>query len=148
MTGSSIGAVSRRIGVKIPTIRFYEEAGLLRPPPRAANGRRQFGHSDERRLMFVKQARHLGFSLDEVRSLLRLADHPEQPCESASELVARHRAAVEERLLQLEALRQELEALDVDCSAVGRDCRIVEALTAGLDDNGKPKVASLSHARS
>lgn len=136
MSSSSIGAVSRRIGVKIPTIRFYEEAGLLPPPHRAANGRRQFGPRDERRLMFVKQARHLGFSLDEVRSLLRLADHPEQPCESASELVARHRAAVEERLLRLEALKKELEALDVDCAAVGRDCRIVEALTASFDDTG------------
>ena len=128
MDSASIGSVSKRVGMKIPTIRFYEEAGLLPAPRRELNGRRKFSAGDERRLVFIKNARQLGFSLDEVRSLLRLADYPEQSCESAGELVARHQRAIDERLTHLRALKRELGALDVGCATTGRECRIIEAL--------------------
>ena len=130
MDSASIGTVSKRVGIKVPTIRFYEESQLLPAPERAANGRRLFSASDERRLVFIRRARQLGFSLEEVRSLLRLADYPEQSCESAGELVTRHQRAIDERLAHLRALKRELAALDVGCATTVRKCRIIEALAA------------------
>lgn len=126
----SIGALSRETGVKVPTIRFYESIGLLPAPDRSASDRRMYDHRAVQRLAFVRHARDLGFPVEAVRSLLELADHPEQSCADADRLAAEHLAEVERKIGQLEALRDELARVTAEC-ARGRvaDCRVIEVLS-------------------
>jgi DNA-binding transcriptional MerR regulator len=82
--GLSIGDLSRATGVKATTIRFYEAEGLLAPPARSEGGHRVYGRAHLDRLGFVRHARELGFGMEDVRELLRLADAaPDAPCEGA-----------------------------------------------------------------
>src|SRR3546814_4157931 len=74
----SIGELGRRVSTKVNTIRFYEEIGLLPAAERSASGRRRFTQLHLQRLRFVRNARSLGFSTNEIRSLLSLADQPEK----------------------------------------------------------------------
>ena len=83
----TIGVLARESGVNLETIRFYERSGLLPPPQRSAAGYRHYQAGDVRRLRFIRRGRELGFSLEEIRSLLDLAAHPESPCASADQLM-------------------------------------------------------------
>ena len=125
----SIGEAAKKTGLKVPTIRFYEQEGLIGPPPRTESGRRLYSDKDVRRLTFVRHARTLGFELPDIRSLLDLADHPERPCGDADRIATRNLEAVRRRIEQLRALEQELSRMIVACSggAVG-ECRIIESL--------------------
>ena len=75
-----IGQLSRRSGVNIETIRFYERVGILPKPPRSQGGHRLYDEAHEKRLHFVRRSRELGFSLDEIRGLLRLVDGGRYTC--------------------------------------------------------------------
>lgn len=145
MQQASIGEVSRRTGLKIPTIRFYEQSGLVAPPRHAENGRRTYSQTDERRLAFIQNARALGFSLSDVREFLALADHPDRPCGSAQDLVVRQKAAIDRRLAQLRSLRAELIRItDPTCTGSGLDCRILDSLAV---QRPKQKLAPTVKAR-
>lgn len=126
----SIGALARQTGVKVPTIRFYESIGLLPPPERTASERRVYDRRAVQRLAFVRHARDLGFSVEAVRSLLDLADHPDQSCADADRLAAEHLEEIERKIAQLQALRDELARVTAEC-ARGRvaDCRVIEVLS-------------------
>ena len=80
--------LAQRTGCNLETVRYYEKVGLLPEPPRTASGYRSYDSTHERRLRFVLRARELGFSLDEVRELLRLVDERDQPCAEASAVAA------------------------------------------------------------
>ncbi len=80
MTALSIGALARRTDVKVPTIRYYESAGLLPQPDRTASNRRVYDADAIDRLAFIRHARDLGFGMDAIRALLDLRGQPEQPC--------------------------------------------------------------------
>lgn len=127
----SIGEVAKTTGIKVPTIRFYEQEGLLPAPQRTPGGRRVYTDAEVRRLIFVRHARGLGFELDDVRSLLDLADHPDRPCDDADAIASRHLSVIEDRLRQLMALKSELTRIVRSCegSRVAGDCRVIEALT-------------------
>jgi DNA-binding transcriptional MerR regulator len=125
----SIGGLSRATGVKATTIRFYEAEGLLPPPGRTEGGHRVYARSHLDRLGFIRHARELGFAMEDIRELLRLADAaPEAPCEGADVIARRHLAAVRERLARLRSLEAELERM-TDCHN-GRvaECRVIEVL--------------------
>jgi len=127
----SIGALAKASDVKIPTIRFYEEIGLLPQPRRAANDRRVYDEAAVRRLTFVRQARQLGFSVEAVRNLLDLSDHPERPCGEANILAARQLDDVETKIARLETLRHALRLMvDTACDGQASDCRVIEALAS------------------
>src|SRR3546814_4465955 len=79
----AIGDLARQTGTKVNTIRFYEDIGLLPRALRTASGRRTYGAADVRRLAFIRHSRGLGFSVEEIRSLLALADEPERDCAEA-----------------------------------------------------------------
>lgn len=81
-----IGKLSTGSGVKVPTIRFYEQSGLLPTPPRTASDRRLYDDAALRRLAFIRHARQLGFDLDAIRSLLDLSDLPDHNCEEANRI--------------------------------------------------------------
>ncbi|MBB4200942.1 MerR family transcriptional regulator [Rhodoblastus sphagnicola] len=126
-----IGEATRRTGVKAPTIRYYEQIGLLPPPPRSEGNRRSYGDIDLRRLAFIRHARELGFEIDAIRALLTLQDDPDQPCATADAIAKARLAEVEQRIRSLQALKVELEAMVEGCSH-GRvaGCRVIEVLAA------------------
>jgi len=125
----SIGALSRRSGVHIETIRYYERAGVLPKARRAASGRRIYGEDDAGRLAFIRHARELGFDLAAVRALLAMQEKPELSCKAASDLASAQLSAVESRLNRLTVLRDELKRMVRACKN-GRvvDCRVIDAL--------------------
>ncbi|MCP8940394.1 helix-turn-helix domain-containing protein [Alsobacter sp. SYSU M60028] len=132
MSGQSfpIGEVARRSGVKPPTIRYYEEIGLLPAPPRTEGNRRVYDDADLRRLAFIRHARELGFEVEAIRTLLSLQDHPDQSCAAADTIARARLAEVDERIAKLLALKGELQRM-VETCATGRvaDCRVIETLS-------------------
>jgi DNA-binding transcriptional MerR regulator len=124
-----IGEVSYRTGIKVPTIRYYEQIGLLRPLPRSEGNRRCYGESELKRLAFIRHARELGFDIEAIRRLLALQDQPDIPCAEIDALVAEHVAAVNDRIQRLLALRRELEKMLTSCGG-GRvaQCRVIESI--------------------
>lgn len=130
----TIGALSRASGVNLETIRYYERVGLLPAPQRAGNGYRRYDGAAVQRLRFVRRGRELGFSIDDIRTLLQLADHPAQPCAQADALAARHLADVQARIRDLVAVRDELLRLSACHSDNAEHCRLLEALDARACD--------------
>ncbi|PKP88033.1 MAG: transcriptional regulator [Alphaproteobacteria bacterium HGW-Alphaproteobacteria-17] len=135
--GLPIGALASRTGTKVNTIRFYEDIGLLPHAARTVSGRRSYGPEDVRRLSFIRSARGLGFSIDEIRSLTALAAGPEQDCAEVRALAARHLLAVDERLARMAQLRCELARIVELCDG-GRvsECRVIEAIEAAPTSAG------------
>ncbi|MFG1423146.1 MerR family transcriptional regulator [Roseixanthobacter liquoris] len=125
----SIGAAAKASGVKVPTIRFYEQIGLLPSPPRTDGNRRLYGVSDLRRLAFIRHARELGFEIGAIRTLLVLQDYPDQSCETADKIARARLAEVEARIVSLVALQRELQRMIEGCAhgKVG-ECRVIEIL--------------------
>lgn len=124
-----IGELARETSTKVTTIRFYESIGLLRSAPRTASGRRTYDASDLERLHFIRNGRRLGFSVEEIRSLIGLAEDPDQDCGGASAIATQHLKDVDAKLAQLAMLRDELAALSQSCTrARMADCRIMKAI--------------------
>lgn len=129
----TIGELASNAGVTREAIRYYEREGVIPPAARGGNGRyRRYASADADRLRFVRRARELGFTLDEVRELLALAGgDPSQPCGDVNRIARSHLAQVEAKIAQLTALRRELRRLVRQCDvdiAVG-DCRVLGALS-------------------
>ncbi|MDZ4374450.1 MAG: helix-turn-helix domain-containing protein [Phenylobacterium sp.] len=130
MSTLTIGRLAHAAEVKIPTIRFYEQIGLLPPPDRSASDRRLYGEATVRRLRFIRHARQLGFSVDAIRALLALTDNPDRPCDDANALAAEQLADVETKIAQLQALRGELRRMvTANCHGRAGDCRVIEVLS-------------------
>jgi len=133
-----IGELSRRTGCNIETIRYYERIGLIPPPPR--RGRyRSYGGEDVARLGFVRRARELGFTLDEVRALLGLAAGGQTTCAEVRDLAAAHLTDVRARIADLRRMERVLADSVRACDA-GEDagCPLVETLYA-RSGKGTPK---------
>lgn len=129
MKSVAIGELSRRTAVKVPTIRFYEERGLLPTPERTEGNRRTYGEADVRRLRFIRHARELGFEVEDIRALLDLAGHPDRPCAEADAIARKHLADIEDRIARLTGLREEVRAMVEQCAGGHvRECRIIEVL--------------------
>ena len=130
MPALSIGTLAKATDVKVTTIRFYEQIGLLPEPLRASNDRRVYDERTLSRLAFIKHARQLGFAVDAIRTLLQLSDNPDQSCEQANILAAEQLAAVDSKIIRLQALRGELQRV-VSAACQGRvsDCRVIEVLS-------------------
>lgn len=134
--GIAIGKVSEATGVKVPTIRYYEQIGLLPAPPRTDGNRRSYDRKDAERLMFIRHSRELGFEIDQIRTLLDLQDRPEQSCADADTIARARLVEVKEKIASLRALEAELERMVEGCSH-GRveSCQVIEILA----DHGKCK---------
>ena len=129
MPALSIGKLAKAADVKVPTIRFYEQIGLLPLPDRTDSDRRTYEASAIDRLAFIKHARQLGFPIEAIRTLLDLADHPDRDCNDANALAQEQLDAVEAKIAQLEALRTELRRMvSAGCRGLASDCRVIEAL--------------------
>ena len=134
MSAISIKEAARKSGVKVPTIRYYEQTGLLAPPRRDGGNRRVFEDADLRRLTFIRHARELGFDIDAIRTLLDLQDTPERSCSEADAIAQARLADVNQRIRSLLALKAELEIMVEGCShGHVAECHVIEVLA----DHGK-----------
>jgi len=125
----NIGELARATGTKVETIRYYERIGLLPPPARTSGNYRAYARLHLGRLSFIRRGRDLGFSLDEVRELLRLSDDRERPCAEVDHIARAHLAEVERKLADLTMLRGELRQLIDQCHrGTVAECRIIVAL--------------------
>lgn len=125
----SIGELARVTGVKVPTIRYYEDIGLMAEAPRTGGGQRRYSSDARDRLGFIAHARDMGFPLEAIRSLIDLSEHPEKPCEGADQIAMRRLDDVNRRIERLTRLKHELERMLVGhCSGAAADCRIIEVL--------------------
>ena len=126
----AIGEAARRSGVSAKMIRWYEARGLLPPAERSGAGYRRYTEADVHTLRFVRRARDLGFTLDQVRELLRLADERGRPCDAIDRVAREHLGEGERKIADLEALRRELQGLIGQCRhGTVDECRIIEALS-------------------
>jgi DNA-binding transcriptional MerR regulator len=110
MTGLLIGEVAKRTGFPPPTIRYYEEVGLLKKPSRAESGYRSYSSKTIDELLFVKKAQALGFSLDEITEILKLSRSGQKPCERVLAMSHRHLDAIDSRIRDLQKFRGYLAA--------------------------------------
>ena len=125
----TIGKLGRAAGVKVPTIRYYEQIGLLPDAERSSGNQRLYSRAVQDRLSFIRHARELGFPLEAIRDLLGLSDHPDQSCAEVDAIARAQLEAVEHRIARLQALKGELQRM-VDQCAGGTilDCRVIEVL--------------------
>ena len=127
----TISRLADAAGVNVETVRFYQRSGLIDAPPRPYSGYRTYGSEDVRRIRFIKRAQRLGFTLDEVASLLKLEGS--QTCASTRDLAARKLALVETKINDLFAMKTALAAMVSRCDSedAGEGCPIIQTL---IDD--------------
>lgn len=125
----SIGAVSTITAVNIETIRYYERIGLLPAPDRTPGGNRQYAPAHLKRIGFVKRARGLGFSIEQIRSLLTMTDQQSLSCAHVSEMTAAHLVHIREKIADLQQLEKTLTELNGQCQQNKTElCPMIEDL--------------------
>jgi len=142
----SIGLVARRTGATVPTVRYYEEIGLLPPAARTESGQRSYDESTLRRLVFIRRCRDFGFSIDQVRELVGLVDRPDRPCVEVRDIAASHLLQVRQKLDELRALEVSLNTIVCGCETEcaggpAVDCTILEDLAVPVERQKAPPAA-------
>ena len=137
----SIGVLAQQTGCTVPTIRYYEEIGLLPIGPRTEAGRRFYGEGAVRRLTFIRRCRDFGFSIEQVRELVGLVDAPERPCAEVRDVAASHLKALREKLAELQALEASMSKFVHSCESACMGGATVDCTL--LEDLGSPS-SSLS----
>jgi DNA-binding transcriptional MerR regulator len=150
MSNLKIGALARQTGTNAPTIRYYEEIGLLRSAGRQAGNQRVYGDADVKSLTFIRRCREFGFSIDQVRSLVALVQDPASPCVQARDLAQEHLVAVRAKLAELKALERSIAAFVTNCDAscaggAGSDCVILDDLSKGAQQ--RPVLQQARHSK-
>jgi len=138
-TSLTIGDLAKATGTKVVTIRYYERIGLLPPPERTAGNYRAYEPRHLERLRFIQRCRDLGFTLDQVRELLRLSSQEGKSCTEVDHIAAAHLAETEEKIADLTRLAARLRRIISRCEGGGviADCRIIEALSPGAEDDDR-----------
>lgn len=126
----SIGELSKRTEVKIPTIRYYEEVGLLPAAERTEGNQRRYNEAGLERLSFIKHARELGFSIEAISALIGLQNHPDQSCRAASDIAVAQLANVRQKIKKLRSLEKELKRISEGCNGTGvsAECYVLASL--------------------
>jgi DNA-binding transcriptional MerR regulator len=137
MKSLKIGALASATGTAAPTVRYYEEIGLLPRAQRQEGSQRVYTDADVARLTFVRRCRELGFPIEQVRQLVSLADDRERSCLEARDLARDQWMAVQQKLAEVQALERAMAAFVDSCEQAcaggpGHDCQI-------LLDLGKPR---------
>ena len=127
----SIGELSRRTNVKVPTIRYYEESGLLDAPERTEGNQRRYDAAGLERLSFIKHARDLGFSIEAIAALIELQGHPDRSCAEANDIATAQLSDVRAKIKRLSALEKELVRISKGCDGDGvtEDCYVLASLS-------------------
>ena len=126
----TIGQLAVKAKVNVATIRYYERRGLMPNPVRRASGYREYPPQSVRRVCFIKHAQSLGFTLEEIAQLLRLAAGVPRSCNSARSLATRRIEEMDRKIAMLQAMRASLEQLVKTCHGPRRrgDCPLLDAL--------------------
>jgi len=133
MTILNIGQVAKATGISAKMIRYYESVGVIPPADRSESGYRQYRERDLHTLRFVRRARKLGFSLDDIRQLVNLWHNPSRPSLEVKNLALQQIAELEARIQELDSMRQTLQELATSCQGNERpDCPILEALASDV----------------
>ena len=140
-----IGELAELTGTSAPTIRYYEQIGLLERAPRQAGGQRVYSRRDVERLTFIRRCREFDFSIQEVRALVAIVHDPRSSCMDARDMAAEHLTAVRAKMRELKALERSLVAFvkscDTSCAGgPGPNCVI-------LEDLAKPSVSGRHRVR-
>jgi DNA-binding transcriptional MerR regulator len=140
-----IGELADLTGTSVPTIRYYEQVGLLRRAPRQAGGQRVYSRDDVERLTFIRRCRKFDFSIEQVRALVAIVHDPKSSCMDARDMAAEHLAAVRTKMRELKGLERSLIAFVKSCDSScaggpGPECVI-------LDDLAKPAAAERHRVR-
>ena len=127
----SIGVLSRQADVKVPTIRYYEEIGLIDPPHRTEGNQRRYGEESLERLKFIKHARDLGFSIESIGALIELNHHPDKSCAEANEIAQQQLVDIQNKIASLKRLELELKRITDHCHGDGMvsDCYVLSSLS-------------------
>ncbi len=127
------GQLAKAAGCNLETVRYYEQIALMPQPRRSSSGHRLYGVAERRRLGFILRARRLGFSIEELRSLLHLVDE-DDGCEAVRALTLRHVAKVRGRIAELRRMERRLADLAERCAADDpHGCPIIDTLFADDD---------------
>lgn len=125
----SIGDLARHTGVKVPTIRYYEQLGLLEAADRTEGNQRRYETTQRDQLAFIKHARDLGFTLEAIRELLDLSAHPESSCAGADDIAVRQLENVRDKIARLRKLEFELQRMVGSCcSGEVSECYVIRSL--------------------
>lgn len=125
----AIGTLSKRTGCNIETIRYYEREGLMPNPPRTSGGHRLYDEEHIKRLTFIRRSRELGFSLEDVRGLLRILDGGHYTCAEVRAITLEHLSEISAKLTDLKKLEKLLEELAAECSGDETPrCPVIDAL--------------------
>jgi len=134
-----IGELSRLSGVNIATVRYYEQINMLPPPPRTSSGRRIYDATHLRTLAFIRRSRELGFSVEEIRALIRLGGPEKATCREVREIAAHHLEDIRAKLSDLKKLERLLTKTVAQCSGrMAPDCPVLDIL-----DVRRAKVANV-----
>lgn len=126
----TIGYLASATNTKVETIRYYERIALLPAPQRTSGNYRSYSAAHLGRLSFIRRARDLGFSIEQVRDLLGLSDQRERSCEAVDVIARDHLTEVERKIADLQSLRKELDSIISQCGCgTVEECRIIEALS-------------------
>jgi len=130
-TAMNIGQLARQAGVPIDTVRYYERQGLVPEPPRSASGYRQYGPDDVTRLEFIRRAKTLGFTLEEIGELMAISGNYSNDMNEMKQKASMKLELVEARLAELQRMRDALRLLVEACPGHGplATCPIMAALT-------------------
>lgn len=132
----SIGALSKRTGCNVETIRFYERIGIMPKPARTQGGHRVFTQDHLKRLTFVRRSRELGFTLDQVRNLLSLVDSDDYTCDEVKKMTLEHMGDVRYKIADLRKLERVLNDMVSQCDrGAVPDCPVVDALFETRDES-------------
>jgi MerR family mercuric resistance operon transcriptional regulator len=127
--GMQRAELARRTGSNLETVRYYEKVGILPEPPHTAAGYRSYGIAHEQRLRFALRARELGFSLEEIRGLLRLVDQRDRPCAEAGDVAAVHLADIRAKIADLKRMERVLKEVVAQCGdGTLPECPFIETL--------------------
>lgn len=127
--GLTIGRLAAAAGVNLETVRYYERVGLMPAPDRTSGGHRSYAAEHGRRLAFIRRARELGFSLEDVRALLALAEPGRKTCAEVEPIAAAHLAAVRAKIADLQRLETVLQAAVSGCAGgTAPSCPVIEVL--------------------
>jgi DNA-binding transcriptional MerR regulator len=125
----SIGDLSRSTGVKVPTIRYYEQMGLIDAPERSEGNQRRYGRPELERLAFIRHARDLGISIEAIRELIDLSGHADKPCADADRIAKEQLSAIRDKIARLRRLENELERIATCTGETVGDCYVIRALS-------------------
>jgi len=131
----SIGSLSKKTGVKVPTIRYYEQIGLIDPVVRTEGNQRRYSNTELDRLVFIRHARDLGFSIEAIGKLIELSQLPERICIEANQIARKQLINTQAKIASLQRLEAELVRITNHCNGDGHisECYVLSS----LGDHGK-----------